>query len=140
MTGDQEKNRVRIFLDDDPAPFAEFSAPVRFVLDTTKLVDGEHYLRIISRSTNGREGTKKIHFTVRNGPAITVVGLKDGDIVDDKVPVIVNAYGSERKDFFIVQGSETPKAIPSWIWAILISFIGWAVFYLIMYWNDLYYK
>ena len=135
----QENNQVRIFLDDDPAPFAEFKAPVRFMLDTTKLVDGKHSLRIVSRSTDGKEGTNHIRFTVRNGPAITVVGLKDGDVVDDKVPLIINAYGSERKDLFIVQGSETPKAIPSWIWVILISFIGWAIFYLIMYWTNLHY-
>lgn len=139
MEETQENNQVRIFLDDDSVPFAEFKAPVRFVLDTTKLVDGEHSLRIVSRSTDGKEGTNHIRFTVRNGPAITVVGLKDGDVVDDKVPLIINAYGSERRDLFIVHGSETPKAIPSWIWVILISFVGWAIFYLIMYWTDLHY-
>lgn len=134
-----ENNQVRIFLDSDPVPFAEFNVPVRFMLDTTKLVDGEHQLRIVSRSTEGTEGTKYIHFTVRNGPSITVVGLKDGDVVDDKIPLIINAYGSERRDAFIVQGSETPKAIPSWIWVIVISFIGWAIFYLTMYWTSQHY-
>jgi hypothetical protein len=134
-----EHNQVRIFLDDDPQPFGEFKAPVRLVLDTTKLVDGEHHLRIVSRSTDGKEGLKQIKFHVRNGPAITIVGINDGDIVDDKVPVLINSYGSERKDFFIVQGSETPKAIPSWIWVLLISFIGWALFYVIMYWTKEFY-
>ena len=134
-----EHNQVRIFLDDDPQPFGEFRAPVRFVLDTTKLVDGEHHLRIVSRSTDGKEGFKKVRFQVRNGPAITIVGISDGDILDDKVPVLINSYGSERKDFFIVQGSETPKAIPSWIWVLLISFIGWAIFYVIMYWTKEFY-
>ncbi|HEX5171761.1 MAG TPA: cytochrome C [Cyclobacteriaceae bacterium] len=139
MKETQENNQVRIFLDDDSVPFAEFKTPVKFMLDTTKLVDGEHSLRVVSRSTDGTEGTNHIRFTVRNGPAITVVGLKDGDVVDDKVPLIINAYGSERKDLFIVQGSETPKAVPSWIWVILISFVGWAIFYLIMYWTNLHY-
>jgi hypothetical protein len=134
-----EHNQVRIFLDDDPQPFGEFRAPVRFVLDTTKLVDGEHHLRIVSRSTDGKEGFKKVRFQVRNGPAITVVGISEGDILDDKVPVLINSYGSERKDFFIVQGSETPKAIPSWIWVLLISFVGWAIFYVIMYWTKAFY-
>ena len=134
-----EHNQVRIFLDDDPQPFGEFRAPVRFVLDTTKLVDGEHHLRIVSRSTDGKDGFKKVRFQVRNGPAITIVGISDGDILDDKVPVLINSYGSERKDFFIVQGSETPKAIPSWIWVLLISFIGWAIFYVIMYWTKGFY-
>jgi hypothetical protein len=139
MSNIPENNSVRIFLDDEPKPFAEFKAPVRFVLDTTRLVDGAHRLRIISRSTDGKEGLKELNFQVRNGPAITVVGLKDGDIVDDKVPVLINSYGSERKDFFIVQGSETPKAIPSWLWAFLIAFIGWAIFYVTMYWTNKYY-
>jgi hypothetical protein len=134
-----EHNQVRIFLDDDPQPFGEFRAPVRFVLDTTKLVDGEHHLRIVSRSTDGKEGFKKVRFQVRNGPAITVVGISEGDILDDKVPVLINSYGSERKDFFIVQGSETPKAIPSWILVLLISFVGWAIFYVIMYWTKAFY-
>ena len=134
-----KKNLVRVFLDEDPNPFAEFTAPVRFLLDTTKLVDGEHKLRVVSRSTDGREGVKEIRFKVRNGPAITVVGVKDGDTVDDKVPILINSYGSERRDFFIVQGSETPKGIPSWIWAILILFVGWALFYVIMYWTNQYY-
>ena len=139
MTNAVEHNQVRLFLDGDPRPFGEFKAPVRFVLDTTKLVDGEHHLRIVSRSTDGKEGIKEIRFQVRNGPAITIVGIRDGDIIDDKVPVVINSYGSERKDFFIVQGSETPKAIPSWIWVLLISFIGWALFYVIMYWTKEFY-
>lgn len=134
-----DNNQVRVFLDDDPHPFAEFKTPVRFVLDTTKLVDGDHRLRIVSRSSEGKEGMKKVHFHVRNGPAITIVGLRDGDVVDEKIPVMINSYGSERKDFFIVQGSETPKAIPSWIWALVISFIGWAIFYIIMYWTKEFY-
>jgi len=139
MTNLVEHNQVRIFLDDDTHPLGEFKAPVRFVLDTTKLIDGEHHLRIVSRSTDGKEGQKKVRFQVRNGPAITIVGISDGDIIDDKVPVLINSYGSERKDFFIVQGSETPKAIPSWIWVLLISFIGWAMFYVVMYWTKEFY-
>lgn len=134
-----KKNLVRVFLDDDPKPFAEFGTPVRFVLDTTKLVDGDHKLRVVSRSTDGKEGIKEIRFKVRNGPAITVVGLKEGDTVDDKVPLLINSYGSERRDFFVVHGSETPKAIPSWIWALVILFVGWSVFYVIMYWTSQYY-
>ena len=139
MTTAEEHNQVRLFLDDDPKPFAEFKAPVKFVLDTTKLEDGEHHLRVVSRSTDGKEGSKEIRFQVRNGPAITIVGIRDGDTIDDKVPVLINSYGSERKDFFIVQGSETPKAIPSWIWALLIAFVGWAIFYVVMYWTKEFY-
>lgn len=135
-----EDNRIiKIFLDDDPKPFAEFSPPVKFVFDTTKIPDGQHKLKIVAKSTDGIEGIRTIPFEVRNGPAIAVVGLNENEVVSEQIPITINAYGSERKDVFVVTGSETPKAIPAWVWALLISFIGFALFYFIMYWNpDLY--
>ncbi len=135
-----EDNRiVKVFLDDDPVPFGEFSPPVKFVLDTTKIPDGKHRLKIVAKSTDNVEGVRTIPFEVRNGPAISVVGLEDNEIVNDHIPVTINAYGSERSDIFVVTGSETPKAVPSWVWALLIAFAGFALFYLIMYLNpDLY--
>lgn len=132
----EDKRIIKVFLDDDPAPFAEFKPPVKMMLDTTKITDGKHQLKIIAKSTDGVEGIKIVPFEVRNGPAIDLVGLKENDVVDDKVTLTINAYGSERKDFFVVTGSETPKGIPSWVWAILIGFFGWALFYAIMYWNQ----
>jgi len=135
-----EDNRIiKIFLDDDPKPFAEFSPPVKFVFDTTKIPDGQHKLKIVAKSTDGIEGIRTIPFEVRNGPAIAIVGLDENEVVNEQIPITINAYGSERKDVFVVTGSETPKAIPAWVWALLISFIGFALFYFIMYWNpDLY--
>ncbi len=135
-----DNNRtVKVFLDSDPTPFAEFAPPVRFVFDTTKIPDGKHVLKIVARSTNGNEGIRTIPFEVRNGPAISVVGLKENEIVNDQIPVTINAYGSERNDVFVVTGSETPKAIPAWVWAMVVAFVGFALFYIIMYWNpDLY--
>jgi len=130
---------IRIFLDDDPKPFAEFESPVKFIFDTTKIPDGKHKLKIVVTSTDGAEGIKIIPFEVRNGPAISVLGLKDNEVVDTQIPITINAYGSERKDVFVITGSETPKAIPSWVWALVILFVGFGIFYLIMYWNqDLY--
>lgn len=131
----EDKRIIKVFLDNEPSPFAEFKPPVKVMLDTTKIPDGKHKLRIVAKSTDGVEGIREVPFEVRNGPAIDVVGLHDNDVVDNKVTLTINAYGSERKDFFVVTGSETPKAIPSWVWAILIGFIGWAMFYVIMYWN-----
>ena len=32
---------------------------------------------------------------------------------------------------FLIDGSETPKTIPSWIWAGLIIFFGWALYYIL---------
>nr|WP_287938901.1 cytochrome C [Algoriphagus sp.] len=135
-----DNRKIRVFLDEDPVPFAEFSPPVKFVLDTTKIPDGKHQLRIVAQSTTGKEGVKTVPFEVRNGPSISVVGLQEGDVVTDQVPVTINSYGSERNDFFLIRGSETPKGIPAWVWATLISFVGFALFYFIMYWNPDHYQ
>lgn len=135
-----DSRKVRVFLDENPVPFAEFSPPVKFVLDTTKIPDGKHQLKIVAMSSSGLEGIKTVPFEVRNGPSISVVGLQDGDVVTDQIPVTINSYGSERNDFFLIRGSETPKGIPSWVWAIVISFIGFALFYFTMYWNPDNYK
>lgn len=131
---------IRVFLDEDPVPFAEFAPPVKFVLDTTKLPDGKHSLKVVARSTSGVEGIRVIPFEVRNGPAIAVVGLRAGEVLNEQVPITINAYGSERRDVFVVTGSETPKAIPAWVWALLVSFAGFALFYFIMYWRPELYK
>lgn len=136
-----EDNRVvKVFLDDDPVPFAEFAPPVKFVLDTTRIPDGKHRLKIVAKSTDNVEGVRTIPFEVRNGPAIAVVGLEENEVVNDHVPLTINAYGSERRDMFVVTGSETPKAVPSWVWALLIAFAGFALFYLIMYLSPGLYK
>jgi hypothetical protein len=124
---------IKVFLDDEDKPFAEFRPPVKFVLDTTKIPDGKHELKLVAKSSNDVEGMRKIPFEVRNGPEIVVVGLSPGEIVEDKVAITLNSYGSERKDEFVVTGSETPKGIPSWVWALIIAFIGFALFYFIMY-------
>jgi hypothetical protein len=131
---------IKVFLDSDPKPFAEFAPPVRFVLDTTKIPDGKHRLKIVARSSKGIEGVKTIPFEVRNGPEISIVGLTENEVVDTQIPITINAYGSETNDEFIIKGSETPKAVPAWVWALLISFTGFALFYFIMYWNPELYK
>lgn len=136
-----EDNRIiKVFLDEDPKPFASFAPPVKIVLDTTKIPDGKHTLKIVAKSSNGIEGVREIPFVVRNGPAISIVGLKDNETVDTQVPLIINAYGSETKDFFVIKGSETPKAIPAWVWALLVGVIGYGLFYIIMYWSPELYK
>ncbi len=131
----KDKSKISIFLDDDIQPIAEFIAPVQFELDTKKLVDGEPLLKIISKSPTGREGIKEIKFIVRNGPAIAVEGIGDGAVVDGVIPLMINAYdkGNQRK--FMIEGSETPQSVPSWLWIILIVFLAWAMYYLVSYFN-----
>lgn len=124
---------LTLFMDDNPVPFAEYIPPVRIDLDTTKLVDGEHILKVVARSSQGKEGVQRIPFTIRNGPAISVIGVQSGDTVSDVIPVIINAYGSESNDSFVITASETPKPISAWVWAVVLFFIAWASFYFISY-------
>lgn len=125
----KNKSSVRIFIDDEVKPFGEFQVPVHFELDSARLVDGEHTLKIVSRDPNGKEGIRLIPFTVRNGPAIAIEGLSENDVVDGIVPLMINAYGKGDQKRFLIEGSETPHSIPAWLWAIIILFSGWAIYY-----------
>src|SRR5699024_2902946 len=110
-----ERDRVvKVFLDEEEKPFGEFAPPVEIMLDTTKIPDGEHKLRIVAKSSGMVEGIKTIPFTVKNGPEITVMGLKPNQTVDQETAITINAYGSEASDRFIMKGSEDPKPVPAW--------------------------
>lgn len=126
----KDQSRVILFIDNETSPIAEMSVPVQFELDTRKLTDGEHTLKVVSKSPTGREGIRKIKFIVRNGPAIAVEGLLENEVVDGTVPLMINAYDKGNQKKFIIEGSETPHSIPSWLWILLIAFFGWAAFYL----------
>lgn len=127
----QENSSVLLFLDDEKQPLGKFSTPINFELDTTRMVDGEHILTVVSKGNSGKEGIRKIPFTVRNGPSIAIEGLSDGDMVDGILPIMINAYSKGDQKKFLIEGSETPKSIPAWVWVVIILFIGWAMFYFI---------
>jgi hypothetical protein len=55
----EDRSTVRIFLDDEPKPLGEYAAPVHFELDTTRLVDGNHCLRIVSRDPAARKASAR---------------------------------------------------------------------------------
>lgn len=127
----KSKSEVTLFIDDDSQPIGVFPTPVSFDLDTTKLVDGQHNLKIVSKDNHGKEGVKIIPFIVRNGPAIAIEGLKKNDTVDGIVPLMINSYGKGDQTSFVLHGSETPQSIPIWIIILLILFVGWAAFFMI---------
>ncbi len=129
------KREVTVFLDDEKIPFGVFEPPAKIVLDTTKIPDGKHELKIKAISSMGIEGVRVIPFEVRNGPEISVIGLKENEIIESNTAIVVNAYGSENIESFIIKGSETPKAIPSWVWACIILFVAFAMFYFITHWD-----
>ena len=128
-----EQSTVVIFMDDDPKPIAEFVAPVNFELDTRKLADGKHSLKIVSKDPTGKEGIRLIPFEVKNGPAISIEGIRENAIVDGIVPIMINAYGKGDSKKFHITGSETPQSIPAWVWILIIGFVGWSFFYLVQY-------
>jgi hypothetical protein len=127
----EDKSFVTLFIDDDPQPIGTFAAPVSFDLDTKKLTDGQHVLKVVSRDHKGKEGIKTIPFTVRNGPAIAVEGIKKDEVVDGVLPLMVSAYGKGDQKTFMLHGSETPQSMPFWIVIMLILFTAWAVYYLV---------
>ena len=126
-----DKSTIFIFLDEEPKPIAEFISPVNFELDTHKMVDGNHTLKIVSRDPTGKEGIRVIPFEVRNGPSIAIEGIKENAVVDGILPLMINAYGKGDQKTFLIEGSETPQSIPSWVWILIIGFAGWVLYYLI---------
>lgn len=122
---------IIVFLDNETKPFGEFNAPINFELDTRKLVDGDHVLKIVSKDPNGKEGIRFIPFKVRNGPAIAIEGIKENEVVDGIIPLMINAYSKGNQKQFLIEGSETPQSTPAWFWAIIIGFIGFAIYYFI---------
>jgi len=128
----QNQSKVIVFIDDEIIPIGEYLAPINFELDTRKLVDGEHILKVVSKDPLGKEGIRKIPFIVRNGPSIAVEGLNKNDVVDGVIPLMINAYGKGDQKRFLIEGSETPRSIPSWLWAIIIGGVGWAIYYVVI--------
>lgn len=130
----EDKSSVVIFIDDEDQPIGQFSSPVNFELDSTKLADGEHVLKIISRDPSGKEGVRRIPFKVRNGPDISIEGIKDNEVIDGIIPLMVSAYGKGDQKVFLIEGSETPRSVPGWLWIIYLLFGGWAIYYIITQW------
>ena len=128
-----DKSTIFIFIDDETKPVAEVLSPVSFELDTRKLTDGSHTLKIVSKDPTGKEGVRLIKFVVRNGPAIAVEGISENDVVDGVLPLMINAYGKSDQKSFLIEGSETPQSIPAWVWILIIGFFGWALYYLVSY-------
>lgn len=124
-----DNSTIYLFIDQEPRPIAQLVAPVQFELDTTRLTDGQHTLKIVSKDPTGKEGVRLVPFEVRNGPAISIEGIHDNAVVDGIVPVMINAYSKGDSKKFLIHGSETPQSIPWWIFILLILFVAWALYF-----------
>lgn len=126
---------VEVFLDDAPTPVAAFRPPQTFQLDTTALPDGEHVLRIEATDVTGHKSIERRRFRVRNGPGIAISGLREGETIKGRLPILVNAYAFEKVRHFEVKRAETPVPIP-WLYGVgVLAFVAWGLWYLIETWN-----
>jgi hypothetical protein len=125
--------QVRIYLDDNPQPIIERELPTDIALDTLSLMDGAHRLVIRAEGENGREGVEEIPFVVRNGPGISVSGLRPHSIRSGTVGFRVDAFSTE--DTFDPRRAEARSAIPVWVWVMSLFIVAWAVWYAARMWD-----
>ncbi len=131
----EDLTRVDVFLDGGSEPIVSYRPPVNFELDSRQLEDGEHTLRIEAYGEGGAKGIQDVKFMVRNGPGIAIHGIRTGDIIEGKVPVLVNAYGGAGEQYWEPSRVETPAPIPTWMWVLVIFFVAYGVFYAVRHWN-----
>jgi mono/diheme cytochrome c family protein len=122
---------ISVFLDSSVEPISTHRPPARFSLDTTKLNDGEHVLRIHAVDALGNIGVRQVSFTVANGPGITVTGLRQGSRVRGQIDIEVNAFGAAEP--FDPERAESYGPIPVWTWVLLAVIVAWGVWYGIEY-------
>lgn len=118
---------VTLFLDDATEPLASYRPPARFHLDTTKLSDGEHRLRIEAADALGNIGVRVIPFSVSNGPGITVTGLRAGSRVRGAIDIDVNAFSADEP--FDPVRAESSGPVPVWTWVLVVVIALWAGWY-----------
>jgi mono/diheme cytochrome c family protein len=134
-SADTARNQIDIFLDDAPTPLLSATPPLSFELDTSRLEDGPHLLRIEAFDAHGVKGIRTIDFSVRNGPGIAVSGIRQDDVLDGKIPVIVNAYGGTSAVDWEPAQAETPAPPPTWAWVLLIVLVAFGIFYGVQQWS-----
>jgi len=121
--------RIEVFIDDEPTPRYALVPPATLALETEGLADGPHRLRVHAIDDSGTVGVEEIPFTVRNGPGIAVVGLSDGDTVQGRIPLLVNAFASRPGDAFEPTRAETPAPIPTWAWVLFLIVAAWGMWF-----------
>lgn len=129
------RDRIDIFLDGAAEPLLSTTPPLSFELDTSLLEDGPHVIRIEAYDSRGVKGVRTLDFSVRNGPGIAVSGIHQNDVLDGKIPVIVNAYGGTSAVYWEPSQAETPAPPPTWAWILLILVTAFGLFYGIQQWS-----
>lgn len=125
--------RIRVFIDDQPDPIADYRPPAEVDLNTKNLTDGEHRLRVEAQDATGKSGVRRLQFLVRNGPGITLTGLREGAVVHGVVRFMVNAFGAEEP--FEPHRAESRSPIPVWVWVLTLVIVAWSAWYFVTLWN-----
>ena len=125
--GGDETVSLSLYLDDAAEPFATYRPPATVDVDTTKLSDGPHTLRIEARDALGKTGMRVVPFIVQNGPGITVTGLRANEQVSGKIQLDINAFGSDEP--FDPVRAESRGPIPVWTWVMSALIAAWAAWY-----------
>lgn len=121
--------KIEVFLDDEREPLGIYRPPATFEFDTTKLPDGPHRLFFRAYDRSGVVGIREVRFIVRNGPGIAVVGIANDDIVEGRIPVLVNAYAGTHDEKWEPTRAETPAPVPTWAWVLFLLVSVWAGYY-----------
>jgi mono/diheme cytochrome c family protein len=124
-----ETTFAKLYLDGASEPFAALRPPARAQIDTTKLDDGEHVLVVEATDTSGSVGRREIPFVVRNGPGITVLGVRPHEIVQGTLDVHVDAFSSGPHANFNPVQAESKRPTPVSAWVLLALFAIWAMYY-----------
>ncbi len=120
---------ARLFLDGATEPFATLKPPARARIDTTVLADGEHRLVVEATDSAGAVGRREIPFIVRNGPGISVLGVKPNEIVQGTVDLRIDAFSSGPHYSFNPVQAESQRPVPVTAWVLLALFSTWAMYY-----------
>jgi len=79
-------DRIEVYLDGAAEPLAVLKEPpYRLKLDTRKIPDGEHTLKVVTHFRGGGQEIREIPFTINNYPDVLVVGLDEGGEVAGEV-------------------------------------------------------
>lgn len=82
--------RIEVYLNDASDPIQVLKEPpFKLSLDTLKLPDGDHTLRVVTHYTNGGREVKEVPFKVSNMPGVLVEGLESGKEVSGELDLTV---------------------------------------------------
>ena len=121
--------RIDIYIDDQKEPIDSILPPQKFDLDTNKLEDGKHEITFKATGKSGITSVRVVPFSVQNGPAIDLHGIRENEKLNGNISILANAYSVTRGDEFEPILMETPAPVPTWAWVLLLIIFAWGAGY-----------